>query len=224
MQRWQRFLVLAFWLVFFISFWLYVNRSEQSATELLQVWLQGFSSSQFGPLLLLGIFIIRPVFLLPISILNVFAGFAYGPIWGSLYAVIATLISASIPYGMGRFFGTGFKPEQLETKLVRRMRERSFDTILLSRLIFIPGDLVNYAAGFLRISFIAFVLATALGGIPSLLMTTLAGASIEGQFAFTGLRLNIWYLVASGGLLIFSLLSSYVLRKRSDLNEPQPES
>ncbi len=219
MKRWQRYFVFGLWIVIFAIFWVYVTKSDQTATELLQSWLQGFSSSSLGPLFLLGVFIIRPLFLLPISILNVFAGFAFGPIWGSLYAVIATLISASIPYGMGRFFGTGFKPEQLDTSLVKRMRERSFDTILLSRLIFIPGDLVNYAAGFLRISFIAFVLATALGGIPSLLMTTLAGASIEGQFAFNGLHLNLWYLFASAGLLVFSLLSSYFLRKGSNLKE-----
>lgn len=157
---------------------------------------------------------IRPVFLLPISILNIFAGFLFGPFWGSLYGMIATLISACIPYGMGRFFGTGVAVEQ-NNKLVKRMQERSFDTILLSRLIFVPGDLVNYAAGFFKISFTAFVLATAIGGLPSLLMTTFAGASIEGAFQFSGFKLNPWYLLASAGLLIFSLGISYILRKRA---------
>lgn len=222
MKYWQRYLVLGLWLVIFGLFWFLVNRSGSSASELLQSWLQSFSSSRWGPILLLGIFIIRPLFLLPISILNVFAGFAFGPIWGSLYAIVATLISASIPYAVGRFFGTGIKTQKLESQLLKRMRERSFDTILLSRLVFIPGDLVNYAAGFLRISFLAFVLATALGGLPSLLMTTLAGASIEGQFAFSGLRLNPWYLLASAGLLLFSLLSSYFLRKNSILQKTPP--
>lgn len=223
MKSWQRYTVLGLWLSLMISFWLYVNNSSQSATGLLQSWLNSFSSSRWGPFLLLGIFVIRPIFLLPISILNVFAGFLFGAFWGSLYGLIATLISASIPYFMGRFFGQGLKPKQLQSKLIQRMQQQSFETILLSRLIFVPGDLVNYAAGFLRISFLAFFFATALGGMPSLLMTTFAGASIEGNFEFTGFRLNIWYLLASVALLIFSLISSYYLKKQSDLQENSSE-
>lgn len=217
MQSWQRYLILSFWLILFAVFWFYVSQSEQSLSELLQGYLRGFSSSRFGPFLLLGVFIVRPIFLLPISILNVFAGFAFGPIWGSLYAAGATLISASIPYALGRFFGTGLKAKQLDSKLLQRMRKQSFSTILLSRLMFVPGDLVNYAAGFLQISFSAFILATALGGMPSLLMTTLAGAAIEGEFEFSGLRLNPWYLLASGALLVFSLLSSQLLKRKNPL-------
>lgn len=219
-RSWQRLLVLGLWLTLAISFWLYIKTTGQPLSTILENSLSQLSSSAWGPVLLLGIFIVRPLFLLPVTILTVFAGFLFGAFWGSLYALIATLITAGIPYLLGRFFGTELKTNN---KLVRQMRERSFDTILLSRLIFIPGDLVNYAAGFLKISFSAFILATALGGLPSLLVATLAGASIEGVFQFEGLQVNPWLLLASAALLLFSLSLSRLLRKRSKLNDLQVE-
>lgn len=131
--------------------------------------------------------------------------------------MIATLASSSLAYGIGRFFG--YETTSSQSTWVKSLRERSFETVLTSRLIFLPGDLVNYTCGFLKISYLAFLFATALGGFPGLLVGILAGASIEGQFNFTGIKVNLGYIVVSLCLLIISLgLSSY-LRKRKNLEE-----
>jgi hypothetical protein len=54
-----------------------------------------------------------------------------------------------------------------------------------------------------------------LGGLPGLVVGVLAGTSIEGQFSFTGITINGWYIAASLGLLGLSLGASYLLRSRS---------
>ena len=43
------------------------------------------------------------------------------------------------------------------------------------RLVYVPYDLVNYLAGFLRIGWMPFILATALGSLPDTLSFVLFG-------------------------------------------------
>jgi uncharacterized membrane protein YdjX (TVP38/TMEM64 family) len=205
-------LVLGCWLIIFIAFWLYVRQSNQSVTAILTGWLESLSTNPYSFLLLLAIYIVRPVLLLPITLLTVFSGFLYGAVWGTAYALLATLLSSSLAYLIGRFL-SGDKI-RLQTQWMNRLRERSFETVLTSRLIFLPGDLVNYACGFLKISFTAFLLATALGGLPGLLVGVFAGASLE-TFSADGFKLNPWYIVVSLLLLVLSLGVSRLLRRKT---------
>ena len=210
---WQRWLVLALWLVLIILFWIYAQNRGEGVLTLIQGWLGAIAENPWGPVVLLSIFMLRPLLLLPITILNAFAGFLFGPVLGLAYAVIATLLSSAVAYGVARFLRV--QPKEGGSGFIDNLRSRSFETVLIGRLIFLPGDLINYAAGFLRISFVAFMLATAIGGLPGLMVSVLAGASIEGQFSFQGLSIKPWYLVASVGMLIFSFGMSYILRRRS---------
>tara|TARA_B100000686_G_C16632751_1_gene885626 strand:+ start:370 stop:783 length:414 start_codon:yes stop_codon:yes gene_type:complete len=94
------------------------------------------------------------------------------------------------------------------------LREAAFETVLCARLVAVPGDFVNYASGILRVPFTAFFVATAIGGLPSLLAAVLAGASIEGDFRFGGFRLNIWYILISLVLLVGNLVVAREIRRR----------
>jgi uncharacterized membrane protein YdjX (TVP38/TMEM64 family) len=208
----RHWLVLALWLGLLVVFWVYVQQSGRSGAEMLTGWLESLSQSPYGILFLLAIYLLRPLLLLPITLLTVFSGFLYGAFWGTAYALLATLASSSLAYFIGRFL-SGDKV-RLQREWMNKLRERSFETVLTSRLIFLPGDLVNYTCGFLKISFTAFLLATALGGLPGLLVGVLAGASLE-TFRADGFKLNPWYIVASLLLLVGSLGVSRLLRKHT---------
>jgi uncharacterized membrane protein YdjX (TVP38/TMEM64 family) len=210
-------LVLILWLALVLGLWVYLRSSQQSVPEVLTTWLEALTRNPYSIVLLFLGYLLRPILLLPITLLTVFTGFLYGPIWGTLYSMVAMLASSSVAYILGRFFGG--ESLILQNAWAKPLRERSFETVLTSRLIFLPGDLVNYACGFLNISFVAFLLATALGGLPGLLVGVLAGASIEGPFSFSGIKINFWYVVISFLLLIISLAMSNYLRKASNLNK-----
>jgi uncharacterized membrane protein YdjX (TVP38/TMEM64 family) len=207
----RRWLVFALWIVLLVAFWWYVRRSNQTVAEILSGWLRSLSTSPYSFLLLLAVYLIRPLLFLPITLLTVFSGFLYGAFWGTVYATLATLASCAVGYFVGRFLSSD--KVQLQRAWIERLRERSFETILVSRLTFLPGDVVNYAAGFLKISFTAFLISTAIGGMPGLLVGVLAGASLE-TFSADGFRLNPWYIVASLVMLVASVVLWRWLRKR----------
>lgn len=210
---------LGLWLLVIAAFWLYAGTQEAGALALMQRWLRLLAGSAWGPVTLFGLFLLRPLLLLPVTILNVFVGFLFGPLWGLVYASLATLASSSLAYGLARFLATPGRT-RLSRGWLERLRARGFETVLTGRLVFLPGDLINYASGALRVSFAAFALATALGGLPGLAVCVLAGASLEGPFRFEGVRLNGWFLLASALVLGSSLALARWLRARRALPEP----
>ena len=97
-----------------------------------------------------------------------------------------------------------------------RMRKNSFETIFFMRLVFLPYDLVNYAAGFLKIRYLPFILATILGSLPGTVSFVLFGAS-SGLDKGTP---NFDWRIFAVSVLIFvaSLLISRLLKRRQVAN------
>lgn len=208
---WKWKLGLGLWLSLVLMFYVYTRLNDITALDAIKQWLEFISSNRFGPLLLLGVYLLNPFVPVPITILTVFSGYLFGAFWGTVYGFFAALASCSIAYLVGRFL---VAETLAKAPLIARLQQRGFETVLVCRLLFVSGDFVNYASGAARISFVAFLLATALGGLPGLVMAVLAGASVEGQFYFTGLQVNGWFVSVSVALLLVSLLLSWYLRRR----------
>jgi len=128
-----------------------------------------------------------------------------------------------VSYMVGRFFGTGVfespATQQVEDSYVERLRNNSFDTILIMHLIFLPYDLVNYMAGFLRVDWKSFVLATFLGSLPGTLTFVLFGASFEGNMITEAPQINFLTLGFSLVIMITTLVLSRYLKSRHQFTE-----
>ena len=114
----------------------------------------------------------------------------------------------------------------LMRRYAERMRSDSFETVMIMRFVFLPYDLVNYLAGFLRISFRPFILATILGSIPgtisfTLLGATLSPAAIQDLFV-TGQLPSLDYrvLLASAIMFVVSLALSRYFKRREQSSNP----
>ncbi len=214
----QKWVALAFWVTAFASYQWYGWRNDLSPLDVVQRLIDFFSASFYGPLLFILIYTVRPLLLFPATLLTIAAGFVFGPILGVLLIVIGSNASALLAYVVGRFFGQGLLSEGRAGGIVQRyttrLREHSFETVFLLRLLFAPYDLVNYLAGFLRIRWIPFIVATALGALPGTLAFTLFGASIE-RFDGGIPALNPWVLAASVALFLVSLGLSRNIKRRS---------
>lgn len=204
-------LALAVWLAFGASFYLIAAR-HGGVGEVLVGLLRGLQGNVAGGMLgLFAVYLVRPLFLLPTTLLTAFCGFAYGPVLGLLIAHLAGFGSALVGY-LGARYWLG-PPAALPERLHQRLRTRGFETVLVSRLAFVPGDLVNAAAGGLRLPVWSFSLATLIGGLPGSVVSVLAGASMESGFDAGGLRLRPGFIVASLALAALSLALAQWLRR-----------
>jgi len=138
--------------------------------------------SPLAPWVYLLLYALRPLTLFSSVALTLAGGFLFGPLWGVFWTVIAANLSATVAFFIGRALGqellTEAATEGMMQRYASRMRQSSFETVLIMRCVFLPYDLVSYLAGFLRIRYGPFLLATALGSIPGTLAFVWMGASL----------------------------------------------
>lgn len=211
----HKYLILVLWAALLLGLWVHTSQQGRPPTLLLRDSLTALRGDPLAPLWLLAVYLVRPLLLLPVSLLTVATGAVFGAVWGTVYATLATLLSVVVAYSVGRRFGTAL-PDEPGAGWSKRLRSYPFETVLLSRFLFVPGDLVNYVSGYLKINLPAFLGATLIGGTPGLLVGVLAGASLEPEA--TSFSLNPGYLLASAGLLLVSLGVSWWVRRRAALS------
>ena len=226
-KRWhethaQKLIALFFWVILFSSYQWYAYSHQLSPLQVVQQLLAFLTDSFWGPLLYILLYALRPLILFPSTPLTLVGGFIFGPVWGVFYTVLASNSSAMVAYFVGRYFGQGLLPEGESDNFVQRyairLRQNSFETILIMRFVFMPYDLINYLAGFLRIKWLPFILATALGSIPGTIAFIWFGASIE-RFDGAIPSLNPITLAASLVIFVISLLLSRVFKKREGISK-----
>ena len=223
-RNWQMLLAVTIWVVLvggFLAATIITGRSPNEALGDLIELLR----SPLGPLIYIIIYALRPLAFFSAVIVSLLGGAIWGPLWGLLYVVIGSNLSATVAYGFGRALGGNLVADDdsgatkgLMQRYADRLRNEAFITILLMRLLYLPYDLVNYLAGFLRVKYVLFIAATIIGSLPGTLTFVLAGASINiddilaGQFAVTAI--NPWTLALSVVLFVGGLAVSRWLRGR----------
>lgn len=216
-RHWQKLIGVLFWIALLSTYFWFTWRNQLGPLESVQFLVAAMQGSFYGAAFYLLAYALRPLIFFPATLLTVAGGFLFGPILGILLTVVAANTSALIAYSVGRYFGQGMLDESKSDGIVRRyasrMRENSFETVLIMRFVFLPYDLVNYLAGILRIDWRAFLLATALGSIPGTISFVLFGASIE-RFDGGLPAFNPWVLAISIGIFVASLTLSRIFKKR----------
>lgn len=222
-----KFVAAALWLLLIGSYgWYYQTNGLTTETALLQI--VDLLASPWGPLLYILIYLLRPLLFFSATLLTLLSGAIFGA--GSLlnlglailYTIIGSNASATLAYVVGRFFGQGLLQENRDgnnsfiQRYTERMRQNSFETVLIMRFLFLPYDLVNYLAGILRIDWGAFILATILGSIPGTIAFVAFGASIDVKELAMGKTpaFNPWVLAFGAIIFVLSLLISRYFKRR----------
>lgn len=199
-------------------YWWYTSSHNLTAVELMKRVIGFLAGNPFGVLLYILLYVIRPLFIFPATLVTMAAGYLYGPFLGILFAIIASNLSSLGAYSIGRFFGSElidqFCRYDLVNRYATRLRNNSFETSLTLRFLFLPYDLVSYFSGFLKIDWRGFLLATILGSIPGTISFTLIGATLDGEFSVAKTSLNLNLIILSGLMFAMSILLSRWFRKR----------
>lgn len=173
-------------------------------------WLE--DAGPLAPLLLIasmaGAVVIPPIPSLP---LDLAAGAAFGPLLGTVYAVLGAELGAIGAFLIARAVGREALSRYLKADAV--FCQRCTDHQLMGLMFFarlIPVfsfDVVSYGAGLTNISLKTFALATLFGMIPPTFAFTYLGSSVVSAQ---------WPLIVAGGLMVlfFLLMPRLLARHR----------
>jgi uncharacterized membrane protein YdjX (TVP38/TMEM64 family) len=148
---------------------------------------------------------------------------AFGPVAGLAYSWVGTLVSALIGFGLGRIWGARLLPGAgpgagagAVGRFMALVARNGFLASLVIRLVpFAPFVVVNMAAGVTAIRILDFTLGTGIGILPKIVLTALAGQSIQRAAVGGGWGAAVALLVAAGLVwLAASLAARRWLRDR----------
>lgn len=222
-RHWSKAVALILWLALLGGYFWYTRQNDLTLADSVSSIADLLTNSFFGPLLYILIYAGRPLLFFPATILTLLGGFLFGPL-GILYTIVGSNASAMVTFGIGWFLGEDVLQDEEKSgviqKYTRRMRENSFETVLIMRLIFLPYDLVNYVSGFLKINWKAFLLATAVGSVPGTISFVLLGASFGtlDELLAGEVQLNPVTVIASVVIIGISLVLSRYIKKREAHN------
>ncbi|MDH3253584.1 MAG: TVP38/TMEM64 family protein [Acidobacteriota bacterium] len=132
---------------------------------------------------LIALYVILAPLGVPVSPLILTGGAVFGPITGWLLNIIGALLGAIITFFIGQTMGRDLVIHVVSTENLKRaedlLENHGFWAIVRIRFLPIPFALVNYGAALAGVRFGSFLVATALGLAPSLVIyTTLSYALV----------------------------------------------
>ena len=215
----RKLVALLFWLLLVGGYFLYIRRTGQSPREVAQALQAFLEGNALGPLFYVVLYTVRPLVFFPATVLSVMGGYLYGPIWGLVYSSLGAILSATLAYLVGRYFGAGlFQENQDATHFMARytrfLRSNGFEAVLIMRLLYLPYDLVNYLSGLVRVGLVSFVVATLLGNLPGSLTFVLFGSALSSESSQ-----GRWFLAGFSLLMLVLglVFSRWLRRRRRDL-------
>ncbi len=192
------------------------QRPEMGALEALRVVLESYvlrvqdflkSKAVLGPLIILVIYVLRPFVFLPASILTIITGAVFGPFYGMLITIFGENMAANSSFLVARYFAGDSDPLSkipLLKQTSKKLGKASFFYVFISRLLWVPFDLVSYGFGLTKIPWRAYFWGTFWGTFPGMITVVLLGSSvILGKSVF----------VIAFILFVATLLGSYVCKK-----------
>jgi len=214
-----RLLTLGLWLLIFVVARTYMLINDLSLFALAESFISVLRDSWYGPLLYILLYVMRPLLLIPGTILTLTAGVAYGLPYGIPISITANLISATVTYSVARWLMSNrIELDGRRGQFIKLMRGNPFEAVLTMQLSYISLDLTCSLAGVLHLPFRPFIFAILIGGSIGNVLGVIIGSSIEGSLADGSLSIQPEMIALSAVILIISLSISTVLRRQNMLS------
>ncbi|MFZ5670175.1 MAG: TVP38/TMEM64 family protein [Pseudomonadota bacterium] len=167
-----------------------------------------------------GAFAVLAFIGVPQFVLIAAAVVAFGPWTGLAYSWIGTVVSSSIGFWLGRWFGGRLIRDVASEGVARFMRligRNGFMASLIVRLVpAAPFIVVNMAAGVAPMRFRDFLGGTAIGIVPKIALTAFAGNSLVQMLRGGGLQHGLLIALAAVIWVGGAFVARGWLRRRED--------
>jgi uncharacterized membrane protein YdjX (TVP38/TMEM64 family) len=180
------------------------------------------SFGPWGPAVYILLYSIAPSLMLPGLPITIVGGVLFGPFWGVVYVAIGATVGAAIAFLVARFMGRSWVEGAIKggarsaggsgrlARLDEEVRVRGWKIVAFTRLIpLFPYNVLNYAFGLTRISFVHYILATFVFMFPGIIAYVVFSSSI---LDLLGGRVSKGFIIGLLLIVIVSLIP--VLYKR----------
>jgi phosphatidylserine/phosphatidylglycerophosphate/cardiolipin synthase-like enzyme/membrane protein DedA with SNARE-associated domain len=184
--------------------------------------LSSLRGDWIAPIIVTIVYIVAAVLVFPVTLLIIATGLVFGALYGFVYALLGTEISALITFAVGQHLGHNTIRSRLSNRWVsrvsRRLARQGLLAMITLRVIRIaPFTVINLVAGASHIRFRDFALGTLLGMAPgALALTVFSGhvvATIMAPDAMRIATLLILAVIIGAGTW---WLSRWLLRQQED--------
>lgn len=167
---------LAYWLL--PPFQAFVDKAYRllanERREAFQQWIEGYGV--WSPIVLLAVMLLQTIIpVIPSVVIMVAAVLAFGVVWGSVLSWLGLIAAACLAYVGGRLLGPATIYRLIGKKTENRL-EAILDDYGMGAVVFarvspmLSTDAISFVAGLVSMRFGRFVLATATGTLPLLLL------------------------------------------------------
>lgn len=167
--------------------------------------LGGLLFSPWFPLVLVGLYLLRPALAWPITALSVLVGYRYGVALGMPVALVGAVGTSLLPYAAARYLRTdaGWIGRAADGS------ERYFSAtgdlrgVIAARLAPTPAEAISAAAGVAHVPVAAFVAGTLVGELPWTVAAVVAGHSMR-RLSFGNALPGPWLVL--GGVVVAAVV------------------
>ncbi len=137
-----------------------------------------------GALLFALLYVVATVAVLPASLLTIAAGLLYGPYWAALLVLFTSVSGATLAFVLARtwlhpWVQSRFADTSAFRVILERTERDGAKLVFLLRLSpLIPFSILNYLLGLTNVSLGGYVLASAVGMVPGILLYTHIGSTL----------------------------------------------
>lgn len=152
------------------------------------------------------------LFIIPGEPIEILAGICYGGLWGTVFIMIAAAIISAFIYLLVHILGRKFIYEFVDSKKIEKIENsKVFQNprtirFIIFILFFIPGtpkDLLTYIAALLPIKPLDFIIISTIARFPSVISSTLAGASLlHGDWHISLIIYGVTFLIVAIAIFI----------------------
>lgn len=189
--------------------------------EGLRDYIQSFGAASWLVFLVLQILQVF-IALIPGELLESVAGFAFGPVFGTLLCYAGIAIASSLVFILTRKFGVKLVEVFISREKINQLRFLNTEkkrNLLIFLAFFIPGtpkDLLTYFVGLTEIKLSAFLAISLVARIPSVVTSTFGGHLIgEGEYVLA----VVVYAVTAAISILGMLGYNKWMKRREDIVE-----
>ncbi|MBV9558276.1 MAG: VTT domain-containing protein, partial [Pseudolabrys sp.] len=142
-----------------------------------------FARGPWGPLVVVFAFIGGGLVIFPVTVLIAATAATFGPWLGFAYAVVGTILSALVTYGLGAMVGKKTLRDLLGPKLNRirrKIAKKGVIAVAAIRMVpLAPFTVVNMVAGASEISLSQYLIGTLIGMMPGIFVMSVLGHQLS---------------------------------------------